>query len=116
MGGALSPCAIRRACDSGRLPAKAHELTQRVPETEHAWLAIDDREIDDAKRNLHRRQFIELIENDLGDRIALESITIRTFFCAELSRSVSSRISEMPSSRFSLSEIRNCSMSFDLLT
>src|SRR6185369_5112283 len=45
---------------------------EHLLEIQHARLSIHDGEIDDAKRRLHRRQLVELVEHNLRHRIALQ--------------------------------------------
>src|SRR5215831_14348562 len=41
-----------------------HKESQQFNKRQNLRLAIDDGEIDDAERRLHRRQFVEIIQND----------------------------------------------------
>ena len=63
------------------------------------------------KLDLQRGEAPELIEHHVGDRVALISMTTRM-----PSRSISSRRSEMPSTRFSRTSSAMRSISVALLT
>ena len=54
------------------LAAKLDEGFEHLLQGQHAWLAFDNRQIDDAERRLHRRHLIELVQDDLRHRIAFE--------------------------------------------
>src|SRR5262245_12140943 len=47
-------------------------MLKHVLERKQLRLAVDDRDVDNPERRLHRRQFVKLVEQDLCDRIALQ--------------------------------------------
>ena len=60
-----------RAPDDDRL-AVVDEVPQQILERQDARLVVDDREEDDAEGRLHRRQRVELVQDDLGVLAALQ--------------------------------------------
>ena len=60
-----------RAPDDDRL-AVVDEVPQQVVQGQDARLVVDDREEDDAEGRLHRRQRVELVQDDLGVLAALQ--------------------------------------------
>ncbi len=52
--------------------AKLDERLEHLLEIENARLSVNNREVNNAKRRLHRRQLVELVEHDLRHRIALQ--------------------------------------------
>src|SRR4051794_32056372 len=54
------------------LAAKFDEMLEDLLEVENLRLAVDDRDVDDAERRLHRRQLVEFVEDDLRDRVAFQ--------------------------------------------
>src|SRR5436853_2297071 len=54
------------------LPPMLDEDIKSVDKIQRSRLAVYDREIDDAEALLHRREFVEIIEHDVGYGIALQ--------------------------------------------
>src|SRR5215471_3741534 len=54
------------------LPAMLNEEIQGIDQRELPWLPIDDGKVDDAERLLHRRHLVEIVQDDVGDGVALE--------------------------------------------
>ena len=54
------------------LTAKLDKRLEHLLEIKDSWLSVNDREIDDAKRRLHRSQLVELVEHYLRHCIAFE--------------------------------------------
>ncbi len=91
-GPGLSQLELRAAAHD--LAAKFDKSFEHLLERQHARLAVDDRDVDDAERRLHRRQLVKLVENDLRHGVAFEldddahALAVR--FVAQLGNAVES--------------------------
>src|SRR4026209_3044649 len=57
---------------SHHFAAKLDERLEHLFEIQDARLAVDDRQVDDPERRLHRRQLVQLVQYDLRNGVALE--------------------------------------------
>src|SRR5688500_14147303 len=63
---------LKFCAPANNLTPELYEMLQHFLQIQELRLAINDRDIDNAERRLHRRQLVKLVQDHLWDRVALE--------------------------------------------
>ena len=72
MSAGLSLLKLIDRTPSHHVATEVHEVIEDLGDGHDLWLSVDDRQIDDTERRLHRGHLKEVIEHDFGHHVAAQ--------------------------------------------